>query len=127
MIELPAPPVIDITSVIYTNTSGAAITLDPSAYVLDAASEPARLVAAYGTSWPATQASPGAVRVTYRAGYSNSATVATAQAAVPAGIKYAILLELGSRYKYGSADDANPAMRHDFARHLLDPFRVYAL
>jgi hypothetical protein len=67
------------------------------------------------------------VRVRYRAGYSASSDAATAQAAVPAGIKYAILLELGSRYKYGAMGDAAPAMRHDFARHLLDPFKIYTL
>lgn len=126
-IRLDGPPVIDVTSVEYTDAAGATITLASGAYSLDNTSEPGWLVPAYGTSWPTTQASVNAVRVTYRAGYSNSSTEATAQAAVPAGIKYAVLLELGSRYKFGAADDAAPAMRHDFARHLLDPFRIYTL
>ena len=126
-IQLDGPPVIDVTSVEYTDAAGATITLASGAYSLDNSSEPGWLVPAYGTSWPATQASVNAVRVTYRAGYSNSTVEATAQAAVPAGIKYAVLLELGSRYKFGAADDAAPAMRHDFARHLLDPFRIYTL
>ena len=126
-IQLNAPPVIDVLSVEYTAEDGVATTLNSSSYRLDNASEPARLVPAYGYSWPATQASINAVRVRYRAGYSASSDAATAQAAVPAGIKYAILLELGTRYKLGSADDAAPAMRHDFARHLLDPFRIWTL
>lgn len=126
-IQLNSPPIIDVVSVEYTATDGASTLLSGSSYTLDNASEPGWLVPAYGYSWPATQCSINAVRVRYRAGYSASTDAATAQAAVPAGIKYAILLELGTRYKLGSADDAAPAMRHDFARHLLDPFKIYTL
>jgi uncharacterized phiE125 gp8 family phage protein len=126
-IRLDAPPIIDVVSVEYTATDGASTLLSGASYTLDNASEPGWLVPAYGYAWPATQISINAVRVRYRAGYSASTDAATAQAAVPAGIKYAILLELGSRYKYGATDDAAPAMRHDFARHLLDPFKIYTL
>jgi len=126
-IRLDMPPIIDVVSVEYTAADGVATALSSGSYTLDATSEPGWLVPAYGLSWPATQVSINAVRVRYRAGYSTSSNAATAQAAVPAGIKYAILLELGSRYKYGAMGDAAPAMRHDFARHLLDPFKIYTL
>lgn len=126
-IRLDMPPIIDVVSVEYTDTTGAAVALSAPSYTLDATSEPGWLVPAYGYSWPATQCSVNAVRVRYRAGYSTSSNAATAQAAVPAGIKYAILLELGTRYRFAAGDDAAPAMRHDFARHLLDPFRIWTL
>jgi uncharacterized phiE125 gp8 family phage protein len=126
-IQLDWPPIIDITSVEYTASDGIATALSSVSYTLDNANEPGWLVPAYGYSWPATQCSINAVRVRYRAGYSTSGVAATAQAAVPTGIKYAILLEVGTRYKLGAADDAAPALRHDFARHLLDPFKIYTL
>lgn len=126
-IRLDQPPIVDVISVEYTAEDGAATALSAASYTLDNASEPGWLVPAYGCSWPATQCSINAVRVRYRAGYSTSGDAATAQSAVPAGIKYAILLEVGTRYKLGAADDAAPAMRHDFARHLLDPFRIWSM
>jgi uncharacterized phiE125 gp8 family phage protein len=126
-IRLDQPPIVDVISVEYTAEDGAATALSAASYTLDNASEPGWLVPSYGHAWPATQSSINAVRVRYRAGYSASSDAATARAAVPAGIRHAILLELGTRYKLASADDAAPAMRHDFARHLLDPFRIYTL
>ncbi len=91
-IELIMPPVIDITSVTYTAANGSSTVLASTDYTLDARSEPARLVPAYGLNWPDTQNSIAAVRVVYRAGYSASATAATAQAAVPAALRQWMLL-----------------------------------
>ena len=124
-IRLDAPPIIDVLSVEYTAEDGVATALSPSSYTLDNASEPGWLVPAYGHSWPATQASINAVRVRYRAGYSASTDAATAQAAVPASIKEFILVELATRYKYASSEDAAPTLRHNFAERMLDRFRVY--
>ena len=69
-IELIMPPVIDVTSVTYTAANGSSTVLASTDYTLDARSEPARLVPAYGLSWPTTQAGIAAVRVVYRAGYT---------------------------------------------------------
>ena len=126
-VRLDSPPIVDVLSVEYTDVDGATLALSGASYTLDAASEPGWLVPAHGYSWPATQCSINAVRVRYRAGYSASTDADTARAAVPAGIKFAILIELGTRYKFAAADDATPALRHDFAKHLLDPFKVWAL
>jgi hypothetical protein len=42
------PPVIDVTSVTYTDADGSSTVLASTDYTLDARSEPARLVPAYG-------------------------------------------------------------------------------
>jgi len=126
-IELVMPPVIDITSVTYTATDGTSTVLSSGAYELDARREPARLVPAYGTAWPATRDVTAAVRVIYRAGYSASATAATAQAAVPAALRQWMLLAVGDMYERRTASGERPAVRHDFVDGLLDRYRIWSL
>ena len=121
------PPVIDVTSVTYTAADGSSTVLASTDYTLDARSEPARLVPAYGLSWPTTQASIAAVRVVYRAGYSTSATAATAQAAVPAALRQWMLLAVGDMYERRAASSDKPAVRHDFVDALLDRYRIWSL
>jgi len=69
-IELPLPPVISITSVIYLDVDGEPITMDEDAYRLDNYSEPAWLFPAYGTTWPAAYAVSNAVKIRALCGYS---------------------------------------------------------
>ena len=126
-IELIMPPVIDVTSVTYTAADGSSTVLASTDYTLDARSEPARLVPAYGLSWPTTQASIAAVRVVHRAGYSTSATAATAQAAVPAALRQWMLLAVGDMYERRAASSDKPAVRHDFVDALLDRYRIWSL
>ena len=127
-IVLEMPPVVDVTSVTYTDADGATITLSNTLYTLDAAREPAQLVPSYAAGkWPATQGSVAAVRVVYRAGYSTSATAATAQAAVPAALRQWMLLAVGDMYERRAASSDKPAVRHDFVDALLDRYRIWSL
>lgn len=89
-VELPSPggAAVTVESVRYVDPAGAAQTLDPAASVLDADSDPARLFPALGTRWPATAALPGAVRIRFRADYSDAR-------AIPRGIAVAVLLMVG--------------------------------
>lgn len=118
-IDLLMPPVISVDSVSYTDTNGAQQTLAPSAWQLDATSEPARLVPAYGTSWPATQDCINAVQVTYTAGYPGSA--------IPLPIKQWILLALGDMYNNRERSAEKPAVPQHFADGLLDTYRIWSL
>jgi uncharacterized phiE125 gp8 family phage protein len=68
VINVPLPPLQQVTEITYIDAGGAEQTLDPSAYHV-AGSDPAMLVPVYGTSWPATRDRPDAVRVTFVAGY----------------------------------------------------------
>ncbi len=126
-IELAMPPVIDVTSVTYTAADGSATVLASTDYTVDVRSEPARLVPAFGLSWPTTRDSIAAVRVLYRAGYSTSSTAATAQAAVPAALKQWMLLAVGDMYERRAASSDRPAVRHDFVDGLLDRYRIWSL
>lgn len=88
LMELRVCPVQSIVEVRYVDSAGEQQTLDESAYLLDAVSEPARLVPAPGTSWPATQRRINAVEIEFLAGYGD-------RFAVPETAKQAINLLAG--------------------------------
>lgn len=76
-----------VTSVRYLDPEGAEHTLDPAAYRLNAAAEPARLSRAPGNAaWPATLCVEDAVRVRYTSGYGPSPED------VPEALRHAVLL-----------------------------------
>lgn len=90
-------PVASITHVKYTNALGVLTTLTPAAtyYQTDLTStqKPARIMPAYGTTWPSTQTGVyNAVEVQFVAGYGGAA-------AVPACIKDALLMIVSAMYR----------------------------
>jgi len=52
-IDLPFTPVAAVTWIKTTDVAGITTTMDPAAYLLDAASEPARIGLPTGSTWPA--------------------------------------------------------------------------
>jgi uncharacterized phiE125 gp8 family phage protein len=123
-IQLALPPVQSITSVTYIDTTGALQTLSSALYTVDAVREPARLVPAYGATWPSTRdATPNAVTVTFVCGYGAAGT------AVPAAIRQWMLLQIGALYRnresFVDSGKQPAALPGNFVSHLLDPFRVY--
>lgn len=121
-IALRMGPVISVQSGTYKDAAGAVQTLDPSAYVLDGDSLPARLVPAVGAAWPATQdGAINAVTVNYTAGFGATA------AAVPAPIRHWLLLAVAEMYETRSASAERPVVRNEFVDHLLAPYRVWEL
>src|SRR5690606_86660 len=95
-------------------------TLDPADYLLDAVSEPARLVPAHGKSWPATRVQVNAVQIKYVAGWANAA-------AVPAAIKQWMLLQIGAMYENRQSETtaASSVVKLPFADRLLDRYRIW--
>ena len=93
-ILLPRPPLIQVTSITYLDQTGTRQTLDPTQYIVDPASEPARIVPFVGTYWPYLQAyQPSGVQVTYTAGYG------AGPSSVPADIQLALLMLVGHYYE----------------------------
>lgn len=89
-------PVATVTSITYVDLDGTTQTLASADYQTDITSQdtPARIMPAYGKSWPDTRADTyNAVCVTFTAGYGAAAT------SVPDTIKAAILLLVGHRYE----------------------------
>lgn len=98
-IRLPKAPLQSVTSVQYYDLTDTLRTLSAAAYVVDAATDPGRIVLAMGQVWPVTRLRPGAVRVTFSAGYG---------AAVPEVVKTAIKMTAAWLYEH-AGDDAETA------------------
>lgn len=92
-INLPRPPLQSVTSVKYTDKDGLQTTWDSSNYLVDTASEPGRIVLAYGVSWPNVTLRPmNPIEVTFVAGYGDPDDV-------PQRWRRAILLLAGHWYE----------------------------
>lgn len=119
-IYLPYSPLASVDSIKYVDENGTLQTLSPSAYKVDMISEPARVLPAYGTAWPAIRNEINAVEITLTAGWPSAAEV-------PQPIKSWILLRIGAMYENRESDmilqrgtvDSLP-----FVDALLAPYRV---
>ncbi len=124
VIELPRPPLVSVTSVIYVDTAGVAQTMDPAAYAVEAPSDaiPAVLYLPSG-SWPTTAVVPSAVRIRYTAGWPDAA-------AVPENIKTWIKLRSATLWANresivaGNVSASAVEMPSRFVDGLLDRWRV---
>lgn len=92
-INLLRAPVQSVVSIKYIDTEGATQTLASSEYVLDAKSEPARIVEAFGKSWPTTRDTVNAVIINFLAGYTSAALV-------PRTAKQALKLMLAHSFEH---------------------------
>lgn len=111
-IVLPLPPLRSVTSIVYDDADGVEQTLAPAAYLVDTASEPGRVTPV--DEWPATADTPGAVRVTFVAGYATT----------PAAIKAAILLLVGDLYAHREAAIDSKLAENPSVNRLLFPYRM---
>lgn len=120
-ILLPMAPLQAVGSIKYLQDSdGAQITLANTEYLVDMASEPARLTPAFGKTWPGTRNQMNAVEITFTAGYGQPTDV-------PQGIKNWMLLRLGSMYEHREEQAILTRGKVEplpFVDRLLDPFRV---
>ena len=102
----------------FIDADGAPQTVDPGDYVLDAFSEPGRLLPV--DKWPLADSRPGAVTVVYTAGYASAA-------AVPAPIKHWMLLALTDMHELRQRSGDKPAVPHEFADSLLAEYRMLGI
>lgn len=113
------PPVLSVESVKYLDADGVEQTLPTASYIVDAHSEPARLVAASGQAWPATLPTPNAVTVRYTAGYG---------AECPESVRQWILLQVGHMYENrASINVGNSVTPMPYVDGLLDRYRIWSV
>jgi uncharacterized phiE125 gp8 family phage protein len=123
-IEIPLPPLIEVLGVFYQDGDGVEQTFSSASYVVDSASEPARITLGDGVSWPTILDASNAVRIRFRAGYVTGDSPYTAN--VPAAIKAAILLHVGDLYRYRETmAEGTYSPLPWAAEQLLRPYRVY--
>lgn len=86
-------PITAIGSIVYRDSSGAAVTLDPALYAIGLHG---RIVPMIGASWPRAAAIENAVTITFTAGFASAADI-------PPSLISAIKLMLGHLYRQREA------------------------
>ena len=121
---LPYPPLLEVLSVEYRDTSGAYVTMDPSAYDVVTEGDPHGFIRPlYLQPWPVTADRQDAVRVTFRCGYD--ATVSPANP-LPASIKQYIMVLAALMYEHRELDVTNVNIQPIANFHAAaQRFRVY--
>lgn len=124
-IELPGGKLQSITSLTYTDSTGAATVWTSSNYFASTTHEPGRLHLAYGISWPSVTLKPAdGIAIQYVVGYGDDIDV-------PSAIRAAILLILGDLWE--NREDTvigqgfAPVQLPRGADHLLAPHKIYYL
>ena len=128
VLEVPFPPVQSAT-ITYVDTAGDTQTLSTSVYTTDFPTGPyaplARIVPAYGQTWPSTRSVINAVTVRFVCGYGNK------ESSVPWSIKQAIKLMVQHWYDVGlqpvvigAGNTVTPVPKT--VDDLLWPYKVFA-
>lgn len=118
---LPKSPVASVTHVKYIDTNGTQTTWSSAEYQVDIASEPARIVPAYGYTWPAVRPQMHPWEVRYVCGYG-------APDDIPMGIRQAMLLIIGHWFEHReSVADFQVFGVPLASEHLLWRYRVPSL
>lgn len=107
-------PLVSVTSIVYISESGDSVTENSDNYAVDTHSQPPRISPVYGYSWQSAQDIPASVVVTFVAGYGDASDV-------PAPIKQAMLLMIGSWYD-NREDSVYNLPTH--SRKILDHYRI---
>lgn len=117
-IEIPLPPLISITGIYYKDSGGVDQTLEESSYTVDTASEPGRVYRPNGVAWPSVYTGGNAVRIRFKAGYSDDV--------IPFSIKAAILIKIADLYENReSMVDGSYSELPWSAQQLLKPHRMH--
>jgi uncharacterized phiE125 gp8 family phage protein len=129
-IFLDYPPILSVTSVKYYNLDGTLTTLQGAGVNYWVNISDGCIDLAYDFTVPELQyGRPNAIEVVYKAGYVDSATEATVQAAVPEPIKHAMKLlitdmhEHRGQYVIGSIANKLPG----YILNLVHPYKMYNL
>lgn len=97
---LPKPPLGAVSQISYFDpTTQVSTILDPSKYLVDPYTVPARIMPSYGNVWPTTWEVLNAVTISYTAGFSADGSL------VPESLKTAIRLLVAHWYAHREAVD----------------------
>lgn len=99
-IYIPRSPLVSVTSITYTDTNGDPQTWDDDEYDEDIYTEPARIIPAYGYTWPSTREEPSNVIIESVHGYGVNIAGATL---LPSGLLMAMYLLIAHGYEHREA------------------------
>jgi len=121
IIRPPRSPLSSTASdvvITYVDIDGTTQTLSSALYTIDATNEPARIIPAFGESWPSTRGHINDVTVTFVAGYG---TVSTD---VPDAIIAAVKLLAADLYEFREAQAERRIMENPTVKALLWFYRL---
>ena len=119
-IELPRPPMVasgtaTAVTLTYTAENGTTVAYSSNTFRVDRASTPGAVKALYGQTWPPHLQDDNSIAVTWWAGYGANGP------SVPAAIRHAMLMLLGTWYeRRASADNLGGSEVPFGVRSLLD-------
>lgn len=116
-IKLPLPPLQSVASIKYTDVNGAEQTIDPSVYRV-LTGDKSTVLLAFNQCWPAPRQEAEAVRIRFVSGYGTAADV-------PAPIKAALLLHIGTLYRDREATGQAQVELPMAYGSLLAPYRIW--
>lgn len=124
VIEIPLPPLIEVVEFKYQDANGDEQDVDPDSYVVDTASEPARIVLLRNGRRPTPREAANAVRIRFRAGYVTADSPPADNTPFP--VKAGILLHVGDLYRNRETNvlGERVGMMPWAAEQLLRPYRV---
>lgn len=117
--ELPLWPVQRVVSITYVDGNGQTQTLDPDAYIVDTDSVPARIMPAYGASWPHALPVYGSIKITFDCGFGDDPED------VPADLRQAIAVLVG--HLDANRGDGPMEDMPDAVRTIIDRYTVVRL
>lgn len=127
-IELPMPPLQSVTSITYTDPSGATQTLDPSLYrvVIESGPkcQPGFVLPVYGQTWPTALNDLAVVTIRFSAGYGATG------ASVPEGIRNWMLINVANLWENRETEVMASGRltqidMSSLADGLLEDYRIY--
>lgn len=122
-VELPLSPLLSVDAIRLYSPTGTSVTLDPSLFIIDAASRRPRLARQDGQSWPLPGRSVNGIEIAFTAGYGETADD------VPMPVRLAIRLLVAHWHEarepvlFGETADPVPAS----VASLIAPYRAVKL
>ena len=124
LFELPKNPVQTVDEIKYIDTAGVETVLDPSEYIVDTVSKPARITPAFDKFWPATRPIMNAVTITITSGYGLATDDPNP---VPAGIRTAMKLLILDMYLHREAQSDTILRENRLIGNLLNQYKLPSL
>ena len=124
-IVIPASPLVSLETFTYLDTDGDEQTVSADLYTL-IGTDPAKIVLDSGETWPAIQSGrPGAVKITFKAGYEPAADDENNIPLVPEIIKQYMLYQISTAYDLRhSISVGQPLHENKFIKNMLESWRV---
>lgn len=117
VLTLPKPPLQSVTAIRMYDTAGSTAEFSASSYLVDAVSQPGRIVLADGAAPPSPLRKVNGIEVEFIAGYGASAS------SVPQALRQAVLQLVAYLYE-NRGDVAAAGLQASGAAQLLRPYRL---